>query len=77
MLIVSQDKTMIINLNNVESINVCNDSMRESPRIRVFFSKNSFIDIARYKTKEKAIEELETIKTAYDAGLKLYNIPKE
>lgn len=77
MLIVSQDRDMIINFNNVESINICDDSMREGPRIRVHFSKKSFVDIARYKTKERAIEELEAIEATYDVGGKLYSMPKE
>ncbi len=67
MLIVSQDKKMIMNLKNIESIaigNPLNNNLGKFPILTETTSDNEYV-IAEYKTEERAKEVLEDIANAY------------
>lgn len=60
MLIRSQDKTMLINLENIVNINIAGE------RIGVVYFQGECADtIAEYSTKEKAIKVLDMIESEY------------
>lgn len=67
MIIVSQDKNIVVNFDNVANINIekCyNESTREDDftfDILVFIVSSGFVRIGKYKTKERAKEVLQEI----------------
>ena len=71
MLIRSQDKRILINMNNVSSIEVGDD------RLRIFASNGDAIyDIGEYSTEAKVIKVLDMIQEAYaDAELIPMTVP--
>jgi hypothetical protein len=71
MLIRSQDKSILINMNNVSSIEVGDD------RLRIFASNGDAIyDIGEYSTEAKVIKVLDMIQEAYaDAELIPMTVP--
>lgn len=61
MLIRSQDKSILINMNNVSSIEVGDD------RLRIFANNGDAIyDIGEYSTETKVIKVLDMIQEAYE-----------
>lgn len=61
MLIRSQDKSILINMNNVSSIEVGDD------RLRIFANNGDAIyDIGEYSTEAKVIKVLDMIQEAYE-----------
>lgn len=71
MLIRSQDKSILINMNNVSSIEVGDD------RLRIFANNGDAIyDIGEYSTEAKIIKVLDMIQEAYaDAELIPMTVP--
>ena len=72
MLIRSQDKRILINMNNVSSIEVGDDRLR-------FFADNgdAIYDIGEYSTEAKVIKVLDMIQEAYgDSEYTKYVIPE-
>lgn len=71
MLIRSQDKSILINMNNVSSIEVGDD------RLRIFANNGDAIyDIGEYSTEAKVIKVLDMIQDAYaDAKLNEILLP--
>jgi hypothetical protein len=71
MLIRSQDKSILINMNNVSSIEVGDD------RLRIFANNGDAIyDIGEYSTEAKVIKVLDMIQEAYaDAKLNEILLP--
>lgn len=57
MIIVNQDRTSIYNFNNIKSIDVIEDTINVTDNIL----SNSGMEIAKYKTEERAKEVLEEI----------------
>lgn len=72
MLIRSQDKSILINMNNVSSIEVGDD------RLRIFANNGDAIyDIGEYSTEAKVIKVLDMIQEAYVNGHIDYQIPED
>ena len=72
MLIRSQDKSILINMNNVSSIEVGDD------RLRIFASNGDAIyDIGEYSTEAKVIKVLDMIQEAYVNGHIDYQMPAD
>ena len=75
MIIVSQDKNIVVNFDNVANINIekCyNESIREEDftfDILVFIVSSGLVRIGKYKTQERAKEVLQEIIKVY----KFYN----
>ena len=70
MLIRSQDKRILINMNNVSSIEVGDNELR------IFADDGETIyDLGYYSTKEKALKVLDMIQEAYVNGHIDYQIP--
>lgn len=72
MLIRSQDKRILINMNNVSSIEVGDNELR-------IFADNgeAIYDLGEYSTKEKAMKVLDMIQEAYVNGHIDYQMPEE
>lgn len=72
MLIRSQDKHILINMNNVSSIEVGDDGLR-------IFADNSeaIYDIGEYSNKSKVIKVLDMIQEAYVNGHIDYQMPED
>ena len=72
MLIRSQDKSILINMNNVSSIEVGDD------RLRIFANNGDAIyDIGEYSAEAKVIKVLDMIQEAYINGHIDYQIPED
>ena len=72
MLIRSQDKRMLINMNNVSSLEVGDDGLR------IFADNgNDIYDIGEYSTEAKVIKVLDMIQEAYVNGHIDYQIPAD
>lgn len=72
MLIRSQDKRILINMNNVSSIEVGDD------RLRIFANNGDAIyDIGEYSTEAKVIKVLDMIQEAYVNGHIDYQMPAD
>lgn len=71
MIIVSQDKNIVVNFDNVANINIekCyNESIREEDftfDILVFIVSSGLVRIGKYKTQERAKEVLQEIISAF------------
>ena len=65
MIIVSQEKNSIINFNNISSIEL-NEFEDEGWIIKCNIIDNSYINLAIYKTKERAKEVLQEIVDFYE-----------
>ena len=64
MIIVSQDKSKIVNFENVEKIYI---DMNEEKKCRIFAEGHNIITIlGEYETEERAKEILNDIETAYN-----------
>ena len=79
MIIVSQDKKTLINLDNISAITILNEYKNETITIAAFndIRCREFIPLGEYETEERAIKVLENILNA--AGLKMYKyqMPKK
>ena len=62
MIIISQDKTEIINFNNIESIWICSD---EEGIFTIEATADTNTSLGEYATKERAKEVLEEIVESY------------
>lgn len=72
MLIRSQDKRILINMNNVSSIEVGDNELR------IFADDGETIyDLGSYSTKAKAIKVLDMIQEAYVNGHIDYQMPED
>lgn len=70
MLIVSQDKKMLVNFNNIVSVYVIENYISEEKGVNGYnidFATNEEINfiLATYKTEEKAMRVLKEIRTTY------------
>ena len=90
MIIVSQDKTEIVNFDNIDTIWICSD---EKGRYTIEATANTNATLGYYKTEERAKEVLQEImrkygehaqiinpKTGIEGGYaipKIYEMPKE
>lgn len=63
MIIVNQDRTSIYNFNNIKSIDVIEDTINVTDNIL----SNSGMEIAKYKTEERAKEVLKELIQIYRA----------
>ena len=72
MLIRSQNKRILINMNNVSSLEVSDNELR-------IFADNgeAIYDIGEYSTKAKAIKVLDMIQEAYVNGHIDYQMPED
>lgn len=80
MLIRSQDKKNLINLDNVQSIYVNSSYYTNIPTVMVGFNDSdpdSYLIIGKYSTKEKAIKALDMIQQEYEIGYKVYEMPMD
>ena len=72
MLIRSQDKRILINMNNVSSIEVGDNELR------IFADDGETIyDLGEYSTKAKAMKALDMIQEAYVNGHIDYQMPED
>lgn len=72
MLIRSQDKRILININNVSSIEVGDNELR------IFADDGEAIyDLGEYSTKAKAMKVLDMIQEAYTNGYIDYQMPED
>lgn len=72
MLIVSQDKTEIVNLKNIESVWICPD---EEGRFTIEATADTNATLGYYKTQERAKEILQEIVKKYSSYMQLNGGP--
>ena len=85
MIIRSQDKTKIVNFNNVKAIEInydcckfCSEVLRRNPyKIIAIVSDNVYIFIGMYNTEERAIEILGEIIKCVAVNLDIFDMPEE
>ena len=90
MIIVSQDKTKIVNFDNLTQIYITQDEEEKSYFIRYETVDSLYDDLGEYKTEERAKEVLQEIVSKYKTTLynsktnetvvnipKVYEMPKE
>lgn len=82
MIIVNQDKDMIVNFDNVENIDIVADldGTGEIPFKIYFVTSSSREELGKYKTEERTKEVLEDIVQFYirtEDQNKVYRMPKE
>ena len=80
MIIVSQEKTRIINFNNILQIYITTAEDNKNYYIRYEDCNNSYEDLGMYKTEERAKEVLQDIIGFYirtENTNKIYRMPKE
>lgn len=73
MIIINQDRTVILNYENIEAIGVAK-STKDRFKIIAATVTNSEIEIAQYKTEERAKEVLNEIKEKYTEYAKISNV---
>ena len=67
MIIVSQDKTKIVNFDNLSQIYITQDEEEKSYFIRYETVDSLYDDLGEYKTEERAKEVLQEILKYYDS----------
>lgn len=67
MIIVSQDKTKIVNFDNLTQIYITQDEEETATFIRYETVDSLYDDLGEYKTEERAKEVLEEIEKAYSS----------
>ncbi len=72
MIIVSQDKTEIVNFDNVDSVWICPD---EEGRFTIEATADTNATLGYYKTEERAKEVLQEIVKKYSSYLELKGAP--
>ena len=90
MIIVSQDKTKIVNFDNLTQIYITQDEEKTATFIRYETVDSLYDDLGEYKTEERAKEVLQEIVSKYKTTLynsktnetvvnipKVYEMPKE
>lgn len=70
MLIRSQDKMELINLDNASQIGI------EGENIVAYLPENGYAEIGEYSSESKAIKVLDVIQTAYD-NVKYFRVMRE
>lgn len=83
MIIVSQDKTKIVNFNNLTQIYITQDEEKTTTFIRYETVDSLYDDLGKYKTEERAKEVLQEIISKYKTTLynsktneTVVNVPK-
>lgn len=74
MIVINQDKTVMLNYENIEAIGVAQKT-KDKFKIIAATVTNNEIEIAEYKTEERAKEVLEEISLAF-ANMEMIKIPK-
>ena len=77
MIIVSQDKTKIVNFDNLIQIYIIQDEEETANFIRYESVDSLYEDLGEYKTEERAKEVLQEIVNTYVRECKTYIIPKD
>ena len=77
MLILSQDKTKIVNFDNLIQIYITQDEEETANFIRYESVDSLYDDLGEYKTEERAKEVLQEIVNTYVRECKTYIIPKD
>ena len=75
MIIVSQDKTKIVNFDNLTQIYITQDEEETATFIRYETVDSLYDDLGEYKTKERAKEVLQEIVKKYSSYLELKGGP--
>ena len=75
MIIVSQDKTKIVNFDNLTQIYITQDEEKTATFIRYETVDSVYDDLGEYKTKERAKEVLQEIVKKYSSYLELKGGP--
>ena len=75
MIIVSQDKTKIVNFDNLTQIYITQDEEKTAYFIRFETVDSLYDDLGEYKTKERAKEVLQEIVKKYSSYLELKGGP--
>ena len=70
MIIINQDKTVMLNYENIEAIGVAQKT-KDKFKIIAATVTNNEIEIAEYKTEERAKEVLQEIYCKYEHGIHL------
>ena len=77
MIIVSQDKTKIVNFDNLTQIYITQDEEKTATFIRYETVDSSYDDLGVYKTEERAKEVLMDIYSKIVDGKKNYRMPED
>ena len=77
MIIVSQDKTKIVNFDNLIQIYITQDEEETANFIRYESVDSLYEDLAEYDTEERAEEVLRDIAHWYEIEAKVYKMPEE
>ena len=77
MIIVSQDKTKIVNFDNLIQIYITQDEEETVNFIRYESVDSLYEDLGEYKTEERAKEVLQEIVNTYVRECKTYIMPKD
>ena len=75
MIIVSQDKTKIVNFDNLTQIYITQDEEKTATFIRYETVDSLYDDLGEYKTEERAKEVLQEIAQKFSSYLKLEGGP--
>ena len=77
MIIISQDKTKILNFDNIEVIGIGNPLENNDGKFQILVdtTNDNEFSIAKYETEERAKEVLQEITFAY-ANMEMLKIPK-
>ena len=78
MLIVSQDREMAVNLNQVKEITIIftNEDTKNQFALCACFSEEDFEELGQYQTKNKAMEVIDNLTIAYGLERKVFKMPK-
>lgn len=77
MIIVSQDKTKIVNFDNLIQVYITQDEEETANFIRYESVDSLYEDLGEYKTEERAKEVLQEIVNTYVRECKTYIMPKD
>ena len=77
MIIVSQDKTKMVNFDNLIQIYITQDEEETANFIRYESVDSLYEDLGEYKTEERAKEVLQEIVNTYVRECKTYIMPKD
>ena len=77
MIIVSQDKTKIVNFDNLIQIYITQDEEEKAYFIRFETVDSLYEDLGEYDTEERAEEVLRDIAHWYEIEAKVYNMPED
>lgn len=77
MIIVSQDKTKIVNFDNLTQVYITQDEEEKAYFIRFETVDSLYEDLGEYDTKTRAEEILRDIAHWYEIDAKVYNMPED